>query len=135
MAIPPVLLGTLVCRNVVRDPDTHKYHLLGVSDFFAFPNLPASTEFTLFLSLTEVNGSYNLEVRVVEVDEEDDLVFRTTGRLESNDPIAVLQFPFPAFTLEFVKEGEYRLQFLVDGEIITERKLTVRERGGESDGQ
>ena len=79
-----------------------------------------------------MNGSYNLEVRIADVDEADEPVFHTSGRLESNDPLLVLQFPLPPFSIEFAKQGEYRLQLLIDGEIMIERRLTVRERGGES---
>ncbi len=134
MAIPPLCLGVLICRNAVRDPDTHKYHLLGVSNFFAVPSLPEKTQLTLFLSLIEVNGSYHVEVRIVEVDDDSEAIFRTSGTLEGNDPLAVFQFAMTPFNVEFTRAGEYRLQLLIDGEIIAERKLAVRIRGGGDDG-
>lgn len=130
MAVLPVFLGAIVCRNAVRDPDTQKFHLLGVSDYFAVPTLPARIELTLFLSLIEVNGVYQVEVRIVDVAEDDSVIYETAGRLEGNDPIAVFQFSFPAFSIEFFKPGEYRLQLMIDGEIIIERRLTVRLSSG-----
>lgn len=129
MPIPPIVLSMLLCDAVHRDAETGKYYLIGSFASRQFDRFPAALPTVhLFLSMIEVNGSYGLSARIVDVTREDALVFETGGRLEGADPLSVFDFYFPLSGVEFTQPGVYRLQLLADGDVIAERGLLIRRR-------
>jgi hypothetical protein len=129
MPVPPIVLSMLLCDAVHRDADTGKFYLLGSSNFRRFPSFPArSSAAQLFLSLVEVNGSYDLCVRIVDVNEEDDPIFETRGQLVGYKPLSYYEFTIPLPGVEFPHAGEFFLQLVIGGETVAERRLVVLRR-------
>lgn len=131
MSVPLLVLNVLFCESVHRDRDTGKFHLLGISNLLTFSELPATLPIAqLFLSFIEVNGPYNLRIQIVDINEENEPIFQTSGRMEGLDPLKEFQFAMPLVGIEFPEAGEYRLQVIIDDQVLTERKLAVRTAEG-----
>jgi hypothetical protein len=82
----------------------------------------------VFLSLIEVNGVYDLRIRLIDVDEERDPIAQTSGRLEGYFPLSLYEFAMSLSDVEFPSAGEYRLQLFAGNVQLAERKLVVFRR-------
>lgn len=136
MAIPPLALSVIMCDVAYRDRDTGKWYVLGSFSKIGFVAFPGTRPLILvFLSLIEVNGVYDFRARIVDVNEANDPIHESGGRLESREPLVALEFTLSLVNVQFPEAGEYRLQILVGEEIIAERKLFVhRILGGSHNG-
>ena len=133
MNIPPLVLNVLLCESVHRDWNRSKFYLLGVSNTLNFAEMPATLALSyLFLSFIEVNGPYNLRVEIVDVNVEHEPIFQMASRMEGFDPLKIFEFALPLIDVQFPWAGEYRLQLYIDNSLIEERKLTIRDKEGET---
>ncbi|MGA2158049.1 MAG: hypothetical protein ABSG90_02400 [Dehalococcoidia bacterium] len=105
----PVLVASLVCDVAVADPSTGKKNLIGIFDKILASKVPVRRPICLYLKLTDAEGDYNLEVKVVQVSTSKVLAgatgeMKSGNRLESPD----LYILFPP--IEFAVIGRYEFQ-------------------------
>lgn len=128
MAIPPIVLTVMMCDAVHRDRDTGKWYLMGAFNRLSFREFPTTVPaIQVFLGLIEDNGIFDLRLRIVDVNEEDEPIHELAGQLEGRDPLKLFDFPITLANVRFPEAGEYRLQVLVAGEVIAERKLAINQ--------
>lgn len=105
----PVLVASLVCDVAVVDPNTGKKNLIGIFDKILVEKLPVQRPVYLYIKLTDAEGSYNLEVKFIQVNSGKVLAGATgelkcSSRLESAD----LYIEFPP--VQFLSVGRYEFQ-------------------------
>lgn len=67
MAAIPTLLSALVCEQIIIETGTQKKTLVNVFDTLTSETLPAVRALGIFVRLTDLDGSYKVEIRVVHV--------------------------------------------------------------------
>ena len=87
-AVPedPKVCAMLLCDHAHRDVSSGKFTLLGVFDRITVPNaFPAAHgPFSIYLNLTNMNGSYDLAVQILRGEDES-----TLGETRSDKPMLV----------------------------------------------
>jgi hypothetical protein len=122
---PPEVLAMVLCDLIITDVETNKKSLIGLFDHVETTALPCVLhELHLYLSLTDGHGVLPVTIACVPADGGEEL-FRGRAEVTFSSPLQVveLQFVFPQ--AQFPRPGEYRFQFLVDGQLLRERKFFV----------
>ncbi len=125
MAQPPEVLAMVLCDLVITDVESNKKSLIGLFDRVETASLPCVIhELHLYLSLTDGHGRLPVSISCVTAGGDEEL-FRGQTEVEFTDPLQVveLQFIFP--NAHFPHAGEYRFQFLSQGQLLRERKFFV----------
>ena len=133
----PVLQALLLADQVYTDRETGKQVVCGVFDRVGFLRPPtppggqtggsgmpatpapvfASGSPSAFVSLTEIRGTRQFELRFVDL--ADDAVLLTVGfELASEDPLKTVRFAVRLPVLPFRNPGTYVLELLCDGETL-----------------
>lgn len=125
MSQPPEVLAMILCDLVITDVETNKKSLIGLFDRVETTALPCVVhELHLYLSLTDGHGDLAVTIACAPADGGEEL-FRGQAEVVFSSPLQVveLQFVFPH--AQFPRPGEYRFQFLADGQLLRERKFFV----------
>jgi hypothetical protein len=80
----------------------------------------------IYLALTDGRGKMPLTLRLIDGEDASPPVFTAEGLLDFPDPTQVIEAGFACQRVQFPQPGEYRLQLLVNGELLLERRLLVR---------
>jgi hypothetical protein len=86
----PKVTAMVLCDHAHRDPATGKFSLLGVFDRIHAKAFPAAHgPFSIYLALTNLNGSYDLVVHVLRGEDESGVgETRSAQPLVVRDPLA-----------------------------------------------
>ncbi len=129
----PTVLALLIADAAYADSFSGKLTILGCFSELNVPEIPAIVPgFVVYAVLTNGLGIGELTVRIVDVDEEHELQV-LSHEIELKDPRQTFQWLAQFDNQEFSKAGEYRIQFLADGEMLLERRLLVRNLGDRHD--
>lgn len=124
----PVVNAMLLCDHVHRDPTTGKHTLLGVLDTLRLPFLPAVLEAAAFyLSLTNLRGTYRLELAWLRGDTEEELArLVRTAPTVMRDPLARVELALriPA-GLPVPVPGRYILRFYANSRLVKDLAIIV----------
>ncbi len=90
--------------------------------FAEFPT--EAIPFSVFCALTDAEGTGRIELRVSDV-ETSDTVYRLTGPIEFRDRLTPVHANFRLRDVRFPIPGVYAIDLLVDGDLITQRRLRV----------
>ena len=113
----------VLCDLVITDVETNKKTLIGLFDRVETMALPCVVhELHAYLCLTDGHG--DLDVAIACVSGTDEL-FRGQTAVEFDDPLQVVELHFVFPNAHFPHPGEYRFQFLADGQLLRERKFFV----------
>jgi hypothetical protein len=132
--VPPIVRYLIACEDVKRDPtDLRKVTLVNLINAIRSVEEPFFSllyrELCVFVQLTECRGSGEVEVR---------LLYEETGDYaypgpESpwkaglpNDPLEAVALLFRIRNLTFPGPGLYWIQFLFNGEVLSEQQLLLR---------
>jgi hypothetical protein len=125
-------LAMVVCDAVWVDPATGKSTILGTFTSIRGYDFPLTVPtMAVYLALTDARGTVPFELRLVDVDEEQEPVFRTELSQEFPDPIVVAEIVVILENTIFPAPGEYRLQLFAVGQFLMERRIFVEEYGKE----
>jgi Family of unknown function (DUF6941) len=107
--VVPLLVAALVCDVAVADPSTGKKNLIGIFDRIQVGQFPTQRAASLYIKLTDAEGSYKIEVRYVEANSGRQLA-AAEGELQIHDRrfSVDLYMPFPP--LPIPHEGRYEFQ-------------------------
>jgi hypothetical protein len=122
----PIALAMVLCDGIHIDPGTGKRTLLGLFNSACSAVLPARiNQLAAYCCLTECRGETPFTFRVVDVDEQREPVFESSGVASCEDPLGIVELDVVMGNVEFPEYGEYRFQLLSAGYPLMERKLTV----------
>lgn len=90
-----------------------------------------------FFELTNGHGKTRIIIRLVDVQEEDKILFEWTVEREFTDVRQVVSSTFDIGWIQFPHPGEYRFQIFAGTDFLGERRIICREvelpTGGEND--
>lgn len=125
MPQPPEVLAMILCDLIITDAESSKKSLIGLFDRVESTAMPCVVhELHVYLSLTDGHGSLPVTIACVAVDEGEEM-FRGNAQVDFTDPLQVVELHFVFPNAQFPRPGEYRFQFLTDGQLLRERKFFV----------
>ena len=126
----PTYLGMVICDNIIQDPETKKYFLMGTTTVTYARSFPARYQkMCVYAVLTGIREPTNITVKLVHLDSEtneDADVMAIQGVVDSPDPLAVAELTLGLRNLIFPKAGEYRFQLCSGQAVLGERKFVVK---------
>lgn len=121
---PPVPLSLIACERVITDGLTGQYSIIGIMAHLQCPGFPVQVPLLcVYTELTNGRGLAQVVIRIVDANEERSPVAEATLQVQMEHPLAVGQFAVGLPGLIFPEPGEYRVQLLVGGELLIERRL------------
>lgn len=122
--VVPLLIAALVCDVAVADPSTGKKNLIGIFDRIMVGKVPTSRQMTLYLKLADADGSYDFEVKYVQVGT-GSVLAGAKGGMQANDKLAAtdLCIPFPPLPIPSV--GRYEFQIWANSMFLGSAALNV----------
>jgi hypothetical protein len=124
MVPPPILLAVIICDQVILDSITRKPSIIGAFENISAVKYPARhPRLAFFCQLTNGRGRTKINVRLVDVDKEDEVVFERGIEAEFKDIRQVVNFNFDISGIVFPHEGEYRFQIYAGTELLGERRI------------
>ena len=126
MSHPPSALALVVCDQILNEPGTGKFTLVGLFSTIlagAFPCV--HPRMAIYLALTDGYGASRVRLRLI--DGATEAVEIWSGQLDLNftDPRAVNETYLMSGPLTFPQAGEYRLRVEGPSGIIMERRIQV----------
>jgi len=129
MAKRPVVIGLLLCEQVIVDEQT-KYvtpvNCFTYRDVEQIPSEPVT--FCVVAFLTDGLGDVRIEVVIRRLADEVDEVFQREAVFRFTDPLHTRRFTVRLRNFSFPSEGEYEVVLLADREMIAQRNFKVRQQ-------
>lgn len=125
---PPVLLSAVVCDQVIIDARTNKASIIGIFENISAPKYPARhPRLAFFFELTNGRGKTELTIKLVDVQNEDKMLWECTVREELKDIRQVVNSTFDIGGITFPHPGEYRFQIYAGTTLLGERRIICTE--------
>ena len=123
---PPQVVALNVCDGIWVDPWTQKKTLIGLFSVVQAQQFPALHPIiTIHAALTNGRGSVKLKLRLIDADEERPPLFEFEQPVEFPDPRVMVDVQCMTGMILFPTPGEYRVQLLADGELLSERRIIM----------
>jgi hypothetical protein len=137
-AIPPELLGVVLCRRALCDAATGMHTLVDVLIDVAVSGLPGSAMFDVYLQLRRLTGATSLVLEVLDATRPGEPVVLATGTLALGAAPSAPDTPappslgvaIPNVTATFAHPGEHRLRVRCGDESLGEHGFVVVAAGG-----
>jgi hypothetical protein len=133
----PTYLGMVICDNVLRDPETKKYFLMGTATVTYARSFPARYQkMCIYAVLTGIRAPTPITLRIAYVDSDNNAdveVMSIEGTVDARDPLTVAELTLGLRNLRFPRAGEYRFQLWSRGSFLGERKFHVHPMSTERD--
>jgi hypothetical protein len=121
----PEVLAMMLCDMIITDVESSKKSLIGLFDRVESPAMPCLlNELHVYLCLTDGHGTLPVSISCIAVDEGEEL-FRGQAEVEFCDPLQVVELHFVFPNVQFPRPGQYRFQFMAEGNLLRERKFFV----------
>ena len=136
---PPILLSAIICERVIIDSLTRMPSIIYVMQTVSAPKYPARHGLlNFFCELTNGHGNTQISVRMVDVQQEDNVLLEQVREVQFADVRQVAGVAFGFEGIVFPHPGEYRFQIYAGTEFLGERRIICREiklpSGGMSNG-
>src|SRR4051812_45053204 len=130
MALPPIVLGLTICRDVVIDPISRNYSVIRSFSGMPVAEFPGPGEpFRVFAVLAGGHGEVNAELLITWFGEEEIVEYaRVRPRLSFPDPLQVLQCVFPFEQFPFPGPGVFLFTLFLNGEWAAHQTLRVYQK-------
>lgn len=118
-------LGMTICDMVIQDVKTKKKSLIGIFSQINAVQAPIRhPRLSVFVALTEGNGSYQCELKCIR-DDDNKTIMTANGSINFKDPQQVVELVFDLNGPAFPDFGHYRFEFSAEGEPVISRKFNV----------
>lgn len=125
---PPILLSVIICDQVIIDSMTQKPSIIGAFESLSAAKYPARHHrLAFFCQLTNGRGKTKITVSLVDVQEEDNIMFQQVIEPEFSDIRQVINLTFDISGIVFPHPGEYRFQISAGTEFLGERRIICRQ--------
>jgi hypothetical protein len=134
---PPEVLALVLADHIHHDDETGKLFILGTRLQIWARSFPLDhPALAVYAALVDGRGNITLRFRLVDSDEEGEVVAEEEAEVTFDDPLTELQVVVSFNELVFPEPGEYRLQLFAGGQFLRERRLMVGqiENPSEPDG-
>ena len=124
----PHALAAMLCDRVIIEQGTRNPTLVGSFLGRAVEKFPSeAVAFSVFVPLTDGFGTAIIELVAVRL-ETDEQIYSQRGEVTFPHRFAVVNIHFRVSKIEFPAPGSYAFMLLIDGDLITERRLNVYQR-------
>jgi hypothetical protein len=120
----PIVVGLMLCDQVIVDKDTNKPSLIGVFTGLAVQDFQEQQKFAAFVTLTNGRGLLEVELLVSRLDNGEH-VYKQTYAVAFPDPLAVVNVIIRVRNIVFPVTGWYNCEIRVRGEPLSQRRLHV----------
>lgn len=126
--VPPILLSAIACDRVIFDRITGMPSVINIVQVVNSPQFPVRhSELVFFCELTNGHGVTDVEIRLVELEDEDKILFKQSKQVDFKDVRHVLTLALRMQGIVFPDEGEYRFQLYGNGCLLGERRIICRK--------
>jgi len=124
----PLLLSAIICDTVILDALTRKPTIIGIFENISAPRYPARhPRLAFFCEFTNGHGKTKITVRLVDIQQEDKVLFEQAVEAEFSDVRQVVNLTFDIGGILFPHPGEYRIQVYAGTEFRGERRIICRQ--------
>ncbi|MFI4912113.1 MAG: DUF6941 family protein [Sedimentisphaeraceae bacterium JB056] len=126
--IPPILLSAITCDRVIFDRITGMPSVINIVQMVNAPQFPVRhSELVFFCELTNGHGETEVEIRLVDLEEDDRILFQQKKSVDFRDVRHVLTLALRMQGIVFPEPGEYRFQLYANNCLLGERRIVCRE--------
>lgn len=126
--VPPILLSAITCDRVIFDRISGMPSIINIVQMVNASQYPVrNNQLVFFCELTNGHGRTALEIRLINVENEDDILFSQTKEVVFKDVRHVLTLALNMQGIIFPEAGEYRFQLFANGRLLGERRIVCRE--------
>jgi hypothetical protein len=114
----PLCKAFLACRQIIQDMASKEFILLGPAHQFHAPVFPMIATLSFFCQCTSMQGAYNLELQLQDLDGATQWRHAFEPAWECNDPLNVIYLSFQNLGIYFPQPGKYDLVLLANTDEI-----------------
>ena len=128
MAPTPSIKAMLICDQIIHEAGTNKKSLIGIFEDIHVPSFPARyPRVGVYVNLTDAHGKYQLELRLVQVNDSKQVNRVKTPEVEIDSPLRTCEFALQIQNLVFPEPGKYEFHVLANGELLATKSFNVRK--------
>ena len=126
--VPPILLSIIACERGVLDKFSGMGFINGIIQTINAPNYPARhARIVFFAELTDGHGQVNGIVKLVDIKEEDKVIFEQPIQIKFDNVKQIQNLVCDLQGLVFPHEGEFRFQLWIEEHLLGERRIICRK--------
>ena len=126
--IQPILLSAITCNRVIFDRVTGMPSVIDIVQMINAPSFPARhPQIVFFCELTNGHGTTELQIRLVDTQQDEKVIFEKTGPVQFTDVKQIVTLAMDLHRIVFPHPGEYRFQLFTGGYLLGERRILCRE--------
>ncbi len=126
--IQPILLSAITCNRVIFDKVSGMPSVIDIVQMINAPRYPARhPQIVFFCELTNGHGTTNTQVRLVDDQDEEKIVFERGGTVRFENVKQIVTLAVNLQGIVFPRPGEYRFQLFAGGSLLGERRITCRK--------
>jgi hypothetical protein len=126
--LAPMLLSSIICDRVIFDRITGMPSLINIIQNVNSPKFPVRHDSLIFFcELTDGHGTTDTSVSLVDVQNNEKIMFQQHGKVEFKDVKQVVSLAVNLQGVVFEKPGEYRFQIFANQQLLGERRIVCRQ--------
>ena len=126
--ISPIVLSAVICDRVIFDKITGMPSLINIIQSLNAPQYPLRhSTIVFFCEMTNGHGVTKTKIRLVDVAENERIIFEQAGSVEFKDVKQILTLALNLQGVVFPRPGEYCFQLFTGDELIAERRIICRK--------
>ncbi|OXU14190.1 DUF6941 family protein [Sedimentisphaera salicampi] len=126
--VPPVMLSAITCDRVIFDRISGMPSIINIVQIVNSVNFPLRhSELVFFCELTNGHGQTEIEIVLVDLEEDDKILFNQKKTVEFRDVRHILTLALKMQGVVFPEPGEYRFQIYANGTMLGERRIVCRK--------
>ena len=127
MAPTPSVKAILICDYIIHEVGSNKKSLIGIFEDIHISRFPCRyPRIAVYVNLTDAHGSYELELRLVNSEDQALVGSGRAPAVEIDSPLRTCEFALQIQNLVFQKAGPYEFQIYANGKLIATKLFRVR---------
>ena len=114
----PVSKSFLVCRRIVQDAATGEFVIISPIHEIHSATYPTLVELAIFARWGSVQGKYQLEIRLQDLEENVAWGQRQPVPLECTDPLVIVMLALHPLKVYFPRPGKHEFVLLANGQEV-----------------
>ena len=126
--VPPILLSAIICDRVIFDKLTGMPSIINIIQNINSPKYPLRTDHVIFFcEMTNGHGKTKTKIRIIDVQQEDKVIFEQVGSIEFKDVQQIVTLAVNLRGIVFGSPGEYVFQIFAGDHPLGERRVICRK--------
>ena len=126
--IQPILLSAITCGRVLFDKVSGMPSIIDIVQTINAQKYPARhPQIVFFCELTNGHGTTKAKIKLVDAQEEEEIVCEREGTVEFKDVKQIVTLAMDLHGMVFPRPGEYRFQLFAAGTLLGERRITCKK--------